>query len=92
MQAHWSQDRASRSCPTRGCRRAAAASLHLSPSLAQRQSAEIDTEIPHDYVPTQAEIAELKDIERVVRDKEDTCMDTDNPEDEEDDTLASVVA
>ena len=70
------------------CKAAAVAvGLHPIPSFAQCQSAEIDTEIPNKYVPTQAEIVELEEIERVVLDKEDTCMDIDNPEDE--DTLAS---
>ena len=70
---------------------ATAAGLHPSPSLAQCQSAETNTGIPNNYVPTQAEIAKLEEIERVVLDKEDNCMDTKNPKDEDDGTLASLV-
>ena len=62
-----------------------------SPSLVERQSTETNIEVPNkdSFVPTQAKLAKLKEIERVVLDKEDTCMDTEDPEDEN--TLASFV-
>ena len=67
---------------------AVAAGLHPSPSFAQRQSAETNTKVLNNYVPTQAK---LEEIERVVLDEDDTLMDTEEPEDDDEDTLASLV-
>ena len=50
------------------------------PSLVQRQYVETDTDIPDDFVPTHEE---LEEIERVVLDKHDSSMNSEEAMDED---------
>ena len=57
------------------------------PSLVQRQSVETDTDVPDDFIPTHAE---LEEIERVVLDKHDSSMNSDEDMGEEEEVPSLV--
>ena len=58
------------------------------PSLVQRQYVETDTEVPEDFVPTHAK---LKEIERVVLDKHDSSMNSEEAMDEDEEEVPSLL-
>ena len=60
-------------------------SLGVDPSSHQRRSAETDEDVPADFEPTDAE---LEEINRIVLDKDDSMMDSEEAEGEEEDNVS----